>query len=711
MLEPVARPVLMHRQVRDERFYPVLAIQRVRNLPARREALPRVLSPRPPPLPSERVARRVANLREVVPAPLLALRHRKLVRAPAEQVGHLHEQPPEPVLAERPPLAKLEQAPARIRAEVRQVRVHRVRAAAKVDVVRVVKPVRFVAEVLRHLELVPQIASERVELAVRLAGARDAPSKGALLHLESRRRVEQELPRLRAGQEAGLRHKALGHRHVAPRQIHRPVLLLPQLVEHVEHKGVHRPARAPENVERVHHLLVALRAVAHLGVRRAQELELPRARTAGASLVPAHNHGGLRQVGSAVVPRPRLWGHEHRAVLRVELLAEEVLVVDNLGHLVVPHEAAVHRLGPFSRVRKGWDLHHRHLPFLPVILPSFRRRLRHRFQILHRRRVEEDLQEHRPELYLHLRGPLRIVESHPGMERDVPRVFGRLDEIHPRERAPNVPFALLPPPSARAAAAASFSSSSFAALHDRNKVFGELGFAKKVAHRRARRRELILAPGSEFVEVDAALFKLAREGILLLPHPPQRVARLAPLVPQPRHHHLEVDVLPDVLRHLDRLDRPRHALLAPEPLDPVVLPAHEHVEHRVERDDRQLLAPEHHHVRPVHAAVDRALAVPDCLLLAPDGFHHRPVPAVEEPARARERGPGAALDGREEVPAVPKPLLLDRVELHRALSRLELELLPDAHHPHPSPHLGRRSHVPSAAPHPAPVELARRRRH
>ena len=64
---------------------------------------------------------------------------------------YLHVEPGEAVISERPSLAKLQETAAEVGAHVVQVRMHGVRAAAEVQIVREVYR-RMVLEVVRHLQ-------------------------------------------------------------------------------------------------------------------------------------------------------------------------------------------------------------------------------------------------------------------------------------------------------------------------------------------------------------------------------------------------------------------------------------------------------------------------------------------------------------------------------------------------------------------------------
>jgi hypothetical protein len=95
----------------------------------------------------------------------------------------LDAQPPQPAFAQRLRLREGEQAAAVVSAQVVQVRVHRVRAAAEVHVVRKIER-RLRSVVLRHAQLVHEVAAQRVQLPVLLAdlweqtrAVRDASSR------------------------------------------------------------------------------------------------------------------------------------------------------------------------------------------------------------------------------------------------------------------------------------------------------------------------------------------------------------------------------------------------------------------------------------------------------------------------------------------------------------------------------------------------------
>ena len=66
------------------------------------------------------------------------------------RMTHLHVQPVQAPLAQRPPLRKLQDATADVRAEVVEVAMHRIRASAEVQVVREVQR-RLIPELLRNL--------------------------------------------------------------------------------------------------------------------------------------------------------------------------------------------------------------------------------------------------------------------------------------------------------------------------------------------------------------------------------------------------------------------------------------------------------------------------------------------------------------------------------------------------------------------------------
>ena len=166
----------------------------------------------------------------------------------AEEVGDLDFQPEEPALAQRLATRERQQTATEIVSEVVQMRRNRVDAASEVEIHREVDGLRVISlrkrdvvlELARDVELVPEVAAQRVQVVVLL--------------LDLHRRLAERLLALELALRVTSRSRrhSLGHRDVLTRRnVQLAATALPHGLRHLQHVAVDHPADLAEDVERL----------------------------------------------------------------------------------------------------------------------------------------------------------------------------------------------------------------------------------------------------------------------------------------------------------------------------------------------------------------------------------------------------------------------------------------------------------------------------
>mmetsp|Transcript_14679 Transcript_14679/g.52827 ORF Transcript_14679/g.52827 Transcript_14679/m.52827 type:complete len:451 (+) Transcript_14679:1047-2399(+) len=387
----------------------VAAVHGGGDLDERREALPRVLRLEPERAVRVVGAQRIARgrLDAIQPRlhPLASLVQRELIHpAGGVEVRGLHVQPVQPVLAERARLLEEKRAAAHVAPDVIQVRVHRVRAPAEVDVVRE-KDLLLVAHLLRDFQLNQKVAPLRVQLSVL---ALHADLRVDVLSLVLSRDLRGGVQRVVVPSKAIPRVRP--HRLVyrPPRRHARdPAAVVPDFLHDVHRPLVHDPRRLSQHVQRVQHGLIARAfSVAVRPLLFAQERHDLPPRRPQPRVVPAHDERLRAQVPALIEPAPRPRRRDHRHVShQAHLRVPHVLVLDVVEERGVPGYHPVPLLPVYVLVvvlERGLDLE---LAALGI---------RH----LDLRGLDEELREDAPELHARGHPPVRVVQRPPREFRD-----------------------------------------------------------------------------------------------------------------------------------------------------------------------------------------------------------------------------------------------------------------------------------------------------